>query len=284
MCNISLMSFIIESSIICIWLYNGIGHFLLWKVMELSDPPLPETVTFKNRFYGVCVMCVCSIPVQPFLWTVRVDVALHLKCECLMLHQDGGTPLFVACQCNHLEVVEELVSNGADIHCQMVDGASPLFISSQNGHLRMVQYLLGKGAKPGMARKVWANCWSTFALCIYSLLFLLCNWILHLFIDLSSGSTEGSQCCFLNCLYASPIGKSSMSNHWTLSCVLVPCCSTLQNRLDISMCEMAQFLCLGLVLSKYPYCLLQWFWMNFYGLYGWQYYWKPSVLGMNLVH
>jgi len=68
--------------------------------------------------------------------------------------QDGGTPLFVACQCNHLEVVEELVSNGADVHSQMVDGASPLFISSQNGHLRMVQYLIGKGAKPGMARKV----------------------------------------------------------------------------------------------------------------------------------
>jgi len=71
-----------------------------------------------------------------------------------MCMQDGGTPLFVACQCNHVEVVEELVSNGSDIHCQMVDGASPLFISSQNGHLRMVQYLIGKGAKPAMARKV----------------------------------------------------------------------------------------------------------------------------------
>jgi len=75
-------------------------------------------------------------------------------CHC---EQDGGTPLFVACQCNHLEVVEELVSNGADIHCQMVDGASPLFISSQNGHLPMVQYLLGKGAKPSVARKVCAH-------------------------------------------------------------------------------------------------------------------------------
>ena len=68
--------------------------------------------------------------------------------------QDGGTPMFVACQCNHLEVVEELVANNADIHCQMVDGASPLFISSQNGHLRMVKYLLSKGAKTSMSRKV----------------------------------------------------------------------------------------------------------------------------------
>lgn len=76
---------------------------------------------------------------------------------CSCVNQDGGTPLFVACQCNHLEVVEELVSNGADVHCQMVDGASPLFISSQNGHLQMVQYLLGKGSKAGMARKVCEN-------------------------------------------------------------------------------------------------------------------------------
>jgi ankyrin repeat protein len=70
--------------------------------------------------------------------------------------------LFVACQCNHLEVVEELVANNADIHCQMVDGASPLFISSQNGHLRMVKYLLGKGAKASMSRKV----------CNFSLIFI----------------------------------------------------------------------------------------------------------------
>lgn len=73
--------------------------------------------------------------------------------------QDGGTPLFVACQCNHLEVVEELLKHNADLNCQMVDGASPLFISSQNGHLRMVKFLLSKGANVSLARKVkWVYC------------------------------------------------------------------------------------------------------------------------------
>ena len=71
--------------------------------------------------------------------------------------QDGGTPLFVACQCNHLEVAEVLLSNGADIHTTMVDGATPLFISAQNGHLKMLKFLLGKGAKVNMARKVSHN-------------------------------------------------------------------------------------------------------------------------------
>jgi ankyrin repeat protein len=72
----------------------------------------------------------------------------------LSISQDGGTPLFVACQCNHLDVVEELLERGADIHAQMVDGASPLFIAAQNGHWKMVQYLLRKGAKVDMKRKV----------------------------------------------------------------------------------------------------------------------------------
>lgn len=67
--------------------------------------------------------------------------------------------MFVACQCNHIEVVEELLSCGADFHTQMVDGASPLFISSQNGHLKMVKFLLSKGARPSIARKVCVDFW-----------------------------------------------------------------------------------------------------------------------------
>jgi len=65
--------------------------------------------------------------------------------------------LFVACQCNHIEVVEELLDHNADLHMQMVDGASPLFISSQNGHLKMVKFLLSKAARPSMARKVCSH-------------------------------------------------------------------------------------------------------------------------------
>lgn len=33
--------------------------------------------------------------------------------------QDGGTPLFVACQCGHLPVVEELVRRGANVNSCM---------------------------------------------------------------------------------------------------------------------------------------------------------------------
>ena len=37
----------------------------------------------------------------------------------IFLFQEGGTPLFVACQCNHLNVAKELVLRGAIVHATM---------------------------------------------------------------------------------------------------------------------------------------------------------------------
>ena len=70
------------------------------------------------------------------------------------LMQDGGTPLFVACQCNHQDVVEELLAHGADMHSQMIDGASPLFITAQNGHSPLLAFLISQGADVNLRRKV----------------------------------------------------------------------------------------------------------------------------------
>lgn len=75
----------------------------------------------------------------------------HTSTWCL---QDGGTPLFVACQCNHQDVVEELLNHGADIHSQMIDGATSLFITAQNGHFKLLKYLISQGADVNLRRKV----------------------------------------------------------------------------------------------------------------------------------
>lgn len=37
----------------------------------------------------------------------------------VFLLQDGGTPLFVACQCGHLPVVDELIRRGANVNSAM---------------------------------------------------------------------------------------------------------------------------------------------------------------------
>ena len=60
----------------------------------------------------------------------------------------------MACQCNHLDVVKELLDRGADIHAQMVDGATPLFITAQNGHNHLLSFLITQGAEVDVKRKV----------------------------------------------------------------------------------------------------------------------------------
>ncbi|XP_071178516.1 uncharacterized protein [Mytilus edulis] len=55
---------------------------------------------------------------------------------------DGVSPLFMACQEEHAEVVQMLINNKADINKCKDTGASPLFIACQNGHTEVVQMLI----------------------------------------------------------------------------------------------------------------------------------------------
>ncbi|CAI8047070.1 Myotrophin, partial [Geodia barretti] len=48
--------------------------------------------------------------------------------------------------CCHTEIVEKLISAGAVINYHDKDGATPLLMASQNGHLEVVALLLMSGA------------------------------------------------------------------------------------------------------------------------------------------
>ena len=64
----------------------------------------------------------------------------------------GATPLFIAAQLNHLEVVSLLLDAGADVNLAASDGASPLLISSMGGFVEVVRLLLNSGAN---ANQLW---------------------------------------------------------------------------------------------------------------------------------
>jgi ankyrin repeat protein len=59
---------------------------------------------------------------------------------------DGTTPLFMASQHGHCDVVEALLRGGADVNKAKNDGTTPLFMASQNGHCDVVEALLRGGA------------------------------------------------------------------------------------------------------------------------------------------
>ena len=56
-------------------------------------------------------------------------------------------PITIVSRRNHIEIVEELLLNGADPNVQRRDGYTPLMLAAWNGHLKVVKLLLGDGAQ-----------------------------------------------------------------------------------------------------------------------------------------
>jgi len=70
-------------------------------------------------------------------------------------HKYGVTPLFIASQNGHTEVVSLLLAKeGVDVNQAQKDGATPLYIASQNGHTEVASLLLAKeGVNVNQAQK-----------------------------------------------------------------------------------------------------------------------------------
>ena len=58
----------------------------------------------------------------------------------------GFTPLILAAQNGHLEVVKYLLEKSAAVDAKSNDGVTPLIVAAQNGYLEVVKHLLDKGA------------------------------------------------------------------------------------------------------------------------------------------
>ena len=58
---------------------------------------------------------------------------------------DGAAPLWTAARQGRLEVVQWLAGNGGSATQPDSNGASPLFVAAYNGHLEVVQWLAGNG-------------------------------------------------------------------------------------------------------------------------------------------
>lgn len=62
------------------------------------------------------------------------------------IYTKGETPLFIASQKGHLEIVQLLLTEGkANVHKATVNGETPLFVACKEGRLEIVRFLLLEG-------------------------------------------------------------------------------------------------------------------------------------------
>jgi ankyrin repeat protein len=59
---------------------------------------------------------------------------------------DGGTPVHIASQEGHADVLILLLEKGADVNRARNNGSTPLTMASENGHFDIVRVLLNSGA------------------------------------------------------------------------------------------------------------------------------------------
>ncbi len=86
----------------------------------------------------------------------HLDVVLALLekgAEVNQARKGGATPLFIAAQKGRIDVVLALLEKGAEVNQARESGATPLFIAAQKGHLDVVLALLEKGAEVNQALK-----------------------------------------------------------------------------------------------------------------------------------
>ncbi|XP_038152955.1 ankyrin-3-like isoform X42 [Cyprinodon tularosa] len=65
--------------------------------------------------------------------------------------QKGNTALHIASLAGQTDVVKELVTNGANVNAQSQNGFTPLYMAAQENHLEVVQFLLDNGSSQSIA-------------------------------------------------------------------------------------------------------------------------------------
>lgn len=97
------------------------------------------------------VLCIHTIPVPHMSWCPLCShrrscrrPALCSACSTLSAQtKTGATPLYLACQEGHLEIIQYLVKDcGADPHVRANDGMTPLHAAAQMGHNTVIVWLV----------------------------------------------------------------------------------------------------------------------------------------------
>lgn len=79
-----------------------------------------------------------------------VKALLNKNASVLVINEKGTTPLYAAAKYGHVDIVKALLSKNAPVNQARKDGLTPLFIAAKEGFVDVVNALLDKGASINM--------------------------------------------------------------------------------------------------------------------------------------
>lgn len=124
---------------------------LVFYASSVTTCPRTDPLCPQNRDSHAPVLCIHTTPVpqmsQCLLCSRRRGCrhpALCSACSTLSAQtKTGATPLYLACQEGHLEIIQYLVKDcGADPHVRANDGMTPLHAAAQMGHNTVIVWLV----------------------------------------------------------------------------------------------------------------------------------------------
>ena len=80
------------------------------------------------------------------------DIILNRIADTVIDTNDSEALLIMASANGRLQLVQKLLSHGADVNAARNDGITPLYIAAERGHLDVVQFLIANGADVNAAR------------------------------------------------------------------------------------------------------------------------------------
>ncbi|CAG2203955.1 unnamed protein product [Mytilus edulis] len=140
-CDISLT--LLYSTLIC-----DIAMTLLYSTptCDIAMTLLYSTPTCDISLTLLYSTLICDIAMTLLYSAPTCDIAMTLFTQ----HQHyGQTPLMLAAERGHLEVVMYLVSQGSQLEATSTDhdGMTPLMLAAERGHLEVVMYLASQGSQ-----------------------------------------------------------------------------------------------------------------------------------------
>uniref|UniRef100_A0A3B4VG47 Ankyrin 1 n=1 Tax=Seriola dumerili TaxID=41447 RepID=A0A3B4VG47_SERDU len=115
------------------------GHVKM--VLELLHSGIELEATTKK---GNTALHIAALAGQEKVVAELVNYGANVNAQS---HQKGFSPLYMAAQENHLEVVKFLLENGANQSLPTEDGFTPLAVALQQGHENVVALLINYGTK-----------------------------------------------------------------------------------------------------------------------------------------